>query len=148
MRKIDYNTDFYTWALYHAQLLRDGKLSELDVEHLIEELEDMGRSSQHELENRLVVLLGHLLKWGHQSEHRSSSWRGSINEQRLQIKRKLRKNPGLQPRLPEAVVEAYPDAVELAAKDTGIPTNLFPQACPYSLEEIMDGDFYPGVNEE
>jgi hypothetical protein len=81
---VDYETDFYHWALHNAQLLKEGKFSELDVEHLIEELEEMGNNRQ-ELASRFMVLIGHLLKWEYQPNHRSSSWESSINEQRLQI---------------------------------------------------------------
>ena len=86
---IDYETDFYAWALHNAQLLRQGRWSEIDVEHLAEELEDMGNNKQ-ELASRFIVLIGHLLKWEYQPTHRSSSWQGSINEQRLQINRLIR----------------------------------------------------------
>ena len=58
----EYDTDFYAWALHNAQLLRERRFSELDVEHLIEELEDMGNNKQ-ELTSRFIVLIGHLLKW-------------------------------------------------------------------------------------
>ena len=81
---VDYETDFYSWALHNAKLLKEGKFAELDVDHLIEELEDMGNNRQ-ELASRFMVLIGHLLKCEYQPTHRSSSWEGSINEQRLQI---------------------------------------------------------------
>jgi hypothetical protein len=70
---IDYENDFSAWALYNAQLLREGKFAELDVEHLIEELEDMG-NNRPELANRFIILIAHLLKWEYQPDNRSSSW--------------------------------------------------------------------------
>ena len=81
-----YAQDFYTWAMRNAELLRQGRLQEIDVEHLAEELESMGRRERHELVSRLKILLGHLLKWQFQPAYRSSSWRGSIVEQRLQVR--------------------------------------------------------------
>ena len=60
---IDYEKDFYSWALHHAQLLREGRFAELDIEHLAEELEDMGKSDRRSLENRCIILIAHLLKW-------------------------------------------------------------------------------------
>jgi len=141
-KAVDYETDFYYWALHNAQLLKEGKFSELDVEHLIEELEDMGNNRQ-ELASRFMVLIGHLLKWEHQPNHRSSSWEGSINEQRLQINWLIQDKPSLKPNLLPAVTKAYPQAVKLAAKDTKLPQTQFPQECPYTLEQLLDEDFYP-----
>lgn len=138
---VDYETDFYHWALHNAQLLKEGKFSELDVEHLIEELEDMGNNRQ-ELASRFMVLIGHLLKWEYQPNHRSS-WEGSINEQRLQINWLIQDKPSLKPNLLPAVTKAYPQAVKLAAKDTNLPQTQFPQECPYTLEQLLDEDFYP-----
>ncbi len=140
---VDYETDFYSWALHNAQLLKEGKFAELDVEHLIEELEDMG-NNRHELASRFMVLIGHLLKWEYQPNHRSSSWEGSINEQRLQINWLIQDKPSLKPNLLPAVTKAYPKAVKLATKDTKLPPTQFPQACPYTLEQLLDEDFYPG----
>ena len=144
----DYETDLYAWALYNAQLLREGRLSEIDVEHLVEELEDMGKGDRQELESRLAVLIGHLLKWAYQSDYRSNSWRSSINEQRMRITRKIRKNPNLKPYLPAAIVDAYSDAVTLASDDTGFPTSTFPKICPYSQEQLLARDFFPTRTED
>lgn len=139
---IDYKIDFYHWALHNAQLLKEGKFSELDVEHLIEELEDRG-NNRPELASRFMVLIGHLLKWEYQPNHRSSSWEGSINEQRLQINWLIQDKPSLKPNLLPAITKAYPQAVKLAAKDTKLPQTQFPQECPYTLEQLLDEDFYP-----
>ena len=65
-----YERDFYAWANKQAALLRAGKLSEADVEHIAEEIESMGRAEKRELINRLAVLLSHLLKWQYQPGHR------------------------------------------------------------------------------
>lgn len=139
----DYETDFYAWALHNAQLLREGRLSELDVEHLAEELESMGKRDRRELISRFKILLGHLLKWQYQPDYRGRSWRGSIIEQRSEIKELIKENPSLRPYLPDSIIDAYSKAVELATKETRLSINTFPRECPYSLEKILDDDFYP-----
>ena len=58
-----YEYDFYTWAMTNARLLREGKLEQIDIEHLAEELEGMGKTQQRVLISRLTVLLAHLMKW-------------------------------------------------------------------------------------
>ena len=60
--RMSYETDFHAWAMHNAELLRQGRLTDLDVEHIAEELESMGASERRELLSRLQVLLLHLLK--------------------------------------------------------------------------------------
>jgi hypothetical protein len=104
----------------YAQLLREGKFSELDVEHLVEALEEMG-SSKQELASRFIILIAHLLKWEYQPDYHSSRWERSIDEQRAQIDLLLQDKPSLKPGLIEAVNKAYSRAVKLAAKETKLP---------------------------
>jgi predicted ATP-grasp superfamily ATP-dependent carboligase len=46
-----YEEDFYGWAINTAQLLKDGKMHELDFENIIEEIEALGRSEKSQLRN-------------------------------------------------------------------------------------------------
>ena len=77
-------------------LLRIGQFSALDIEHLAEEIEDVGRSEQRELTHRMAILLAHLLKWQYQPERRSTSWALMIDGQRERIRRRLQKTPSLK----------------------------------------------------
>jgi uncharacterized protein DUF29 len=126
-----YHHDFYTWTHEQAALLKEGRLDELDIEHLIEELEDMGTSRERELENRLGILLAHLLKWQYQPERCSRGWEATIKEQRRRIERVLRKNPGLKSYLDETFENAYGDARLIAVRETGLEENTFPEDCPF-----------------
>lgn len=138
-----YEHDIHAWTQQTAELLRQGRFQELDIEHLVEELETMGRRDRQELVSRLKILLGHLLKWQYQPAHRSSSWRGSILEQRLRIRDLLHDSPSLKPFLAEAAMAAYEDGVRLASKETGVPLMQFPKALPYALEPLLDDDWLP-----
>jgi hypothetical protein len=60
---VEYQQDFYSWVCRNVELLRNGKVSEIDVENIAEELDAMGKSQQRELINRLKILFAHLLKW-------------------------------------------------------------------------------------
>jgi hypothetical protein len=142
---VDYDTDFHAWALHNAKLLRQGKFAELDVEHLAEELESMGKTNKRELTSRFKILLAHLLKWQYQPDYRGRSWRSSIVEQRSEISELTAENPSLKPLFNEVIADAYLKAIKFAAKETGLLVNTFPQKCPYSLEQIVDDDFYPEV---
>jgi hypothetical protein len=138
-----YDQDFYAWANEQAGLLREGRLSEADIEHIAEEIESMGKSEKRELVSRLTILLLHLLKWQHQPAFRSPSWRLTLEEQRNQLEDHLADNPSLKSSLGETLVAAYRNAVLGAARETGKDRNVFPVACPWSLEQLMDPDFYP-----
>ena len=138
-----YDRDFLKWTIQNARLLRAGKLHEADIEHIAEEIEDMGKSQQRELESRMVVLLAHLLKWRLQTEFRGSSWRSTANTQRREIRRLLRQMPSLRRRLDDGILELYTDAVEAAMDETGLAKKCFPAACPFPLNQILDTTFFP-----
>jgi len=92
---VTYEADFQAWVMSNARLLREGKLTELDAEHIAEELESMGASERRELLYRLQVLLLHLLKYQYQPERRGKSWLLTINHQRTAIERLLEQSPSL-----------------------------------------------------
>lgn len=140
---VEYNQDFYGWINHNVALLRHGQLAEIDIENLIEELESLGKRDRRELESHFRILLAHLLKWQYQPEHRCGSWRGSIVEQRLQITKHLKDSPSLKNYLSSSKDEAYPDAIKIAETETELDKSLFPVTCSYSLEDILDNEFYP-----
>ena len=138
-----YERDFYAWANEQAGLIRAGNLAAVDLEHIAEEIESMGKAEKRELVSRLAVLLLHLLKWQHQPERRGSSWEGTIRVQRRDLADHLDDNPSLKSKLPEAVDRAYGNAALLAPGETGLSKATFSTVCPWSFEQIMDGDFWP-----
>jgi hypothetical protein len=69
-----------------AELLKAGKLSDLNTEHLIEEIEAMGRGERRELTQRFEVLSTYLLKWRYQPEFRGRGWQLTIIERRRRIR--------------------------------------------------------------
>ena len=135
--------DISAWAQKTASLLKRGRFGEIDVEHLVEELESMGRRDRQELVSRLKILLAPLLKWQYQPTHGSSAWRGSILEQRLRIRELLSDVPSLKPFLDQAIDQAYPDGKTLAAKETGLSATQFPIKQPYRLDALREDDWWP-----
>ncbi|MBI1926080.1 DUF29 domain-containing protein [Candidatus Poribacteria bacterium] len=129
--------------MQNAQLLRQGHLSEIDVEHIAEELESMGKSERRELMGRLSVLMSHLLKWLFQPELRSNSWKYTIEEQRSAVTDLLEDSPSLRHELEDRLAKAYTNAVLQAARETGLAKARFPEQCPFSLDQIRDDDFWP-----
>ncbi len=137
-----YDQDLLAWIEQQAEHLRAGELDRLDLEHAIEELDDMARSLRRELKHRLRILLAHLLKWQHRPRRRSRSWLATIADQRDQIADLLEENPSLRRKLEPAARAAYPQACKRAAIETGLPRATFPGDLPYDLGHIMgeEGD--------
>jgi hypothetical protein len=131
-------TDLYSWALRQAELLRAGRLSEIDPAGIAEEIDDVGDEQYDKLESALRVLMLHLLKWDHQPTMRSRSWTMTVREQRRRALRQLKKNPGLKSRLDEALADAYEDARDEASSETGLPLRAFPETRPFEYAEIME----------
>jgi hypothetical protein len=140
-----YEQDVVAWANEQAALLRAGKLSAIDIEHIAEEIEDVGKSEQRELASRMAVLLAHLLKWQFQPERRGSSWQATLRIQRDGIERRLRKTPSLKPMLKDAewISDMWGDACQVAANEAGIGVSIFPEACPWPMEAVLSRDFFP-----
>jgi Domain of unknown function DUF29 len=132
-----YDTDYVAWLEEQVAHLRAGRISALDVDNVAEELESLMRSQRQQLENRLEVLILHLLKWGHQPDQRSNRRRASVAEQRARIRRLLRDSPSLKRSLEEAAREVYPEAVEQAAIETQLSETAFPSRLPYAVEQIF-----------
>lgn len=128
-------------------MLREEHWESLDIENLVEEIESLGRQERRELENRLEILLGHLLKWQFQPKMRSRSWFLTLREQRRKITRLLEKNPSLKPYLAEAVQEMYPDGRDLAMREADLADSCFPGECPYSIEQVLMPEFLPDTSE-
>jgi hypothetical protein len=138
-----YHRDFHAWAMRNAELIRQGRLAEIDGEHVAEELESMGKSQQRALGSRLTVLLAHLLKWRHQPGGHGASWRNTITLQRIELEELLEENPSLRPMLPAVAPGAYRKARLWAANETQLDLGTFPTGCPFGLEEMLDEDFWP-----
>jgi hypothetical protein len=136
-----YDRDFYSWSLEQARLVREGRWGAIDRENVAEEIESLSREQFNKLESAIRVLLVHMLKWDHQPALRSRSWALSIEEQRIELDDVLGDNPGLRPRIGEAIARAYRRARLEAARETGLDEERFPAQCPYSWDDIVAREF-------
>ena len=138
-----YEADFYQWSLEQARLLRSREWKSVDVEHLAEEIEDMGKGVRREWESCLKVLIVHLLKWVFQPELRGVSWQLTIQEQRDQLHELLADNPSLKNQMTASLERTYPRAVKRTALETSLMEETFPTECPFRLEDILNESFWP-----
>ena len=128
-----YDRDFHAWTHEMAEALRSSQWEGLDVGNLVEEIESLGRRERQELENRLAVLLGHLLKWQYQSTERSNSWRATIREQRRRISKLLIESPSLKSYRSTALLDAYLNGLDLEFKRPIYPMKPFRRSARTSL---------------
>jgi hypothetical protein len=140
---VDYDEDLYGWAMHNAQLLRQKRFAEIDYEHIAEELEDMGKSERRALESHVKNVLLHWLKWRFQPALRGASWRQSIRNGRIAIDKIFRDSPSLKSRLADIVTQEYTNAREDAVDETGMEQRCFPNPCPFSIEQLVDKDYWP-----
>jgi Domain of unknown function DUF29 len=138
-----YETDFYAWTRQQARLLRERRWDDVDLENVAEEIETLGRSDKRQIESRLRVLMAHLLKWKYQPGLRSPSWSGTITDERLRIEDMLKESPSLKRYPAKVFLRHYLGARLKASAQTGIAFDLFPEECPFTIEEVLDVDFFP-----
>ncbi|MBB1074712.1 DUF29 domain-containing protein [Rhodoferax sp. 4810] len=143
MQPHNYDDDVIAWANEQAQFLRSGRFDCLDIQHLADEIEDVGKSEQRELAHRMAVLLTHLLKWYYQPERRGASWARTIREQRRALTLRLKRTPSLKAMLrdPDWWEEMWADAVAAAIAETGL--NIFPEHCAWTPNEILTPEWLP-----
>ena len=145
MTTITYESDIIAWAQEQVRLLKAGQFDALDIEHIADEIEDVGKSEQRELESRMAVLLSHLLKWSVQPQRRGSSWIATIRTLREGIDRRIKKTPSLKRSLSDEDwwADAWDDARTKASDETLIPFDRLPKTCPWTVEQVLHDEFFP-----
>lgn len=145
MATSNYDGDIVAWAIEQARFLRAGLFSQLDIEHIAEEIEDVGKSEKRELASRMAVLLAHLLKCQHHPERQGNSWRRTIKEQRNVIAICIKRTPSLKAELNDGDwwSGVWSDAVAKASEETGLDD--FPESCPWTIDAILDPAWLPSL---
>ena len=138
-----YSTDVVAWASEQARLIRAGRFDLLDLEHIAEEIEDVGKSEQRELANRMAALLALLLKWQYRPDRRGNSLARTIKERRKGVLIRLEEAPSLKNNLTETKWwdGVWADALAQANNETGVDT--LPEICPWSEAEVLGEGWLP-----
>ncbi|WP_375515282.1 DUF29 domain-containing protein [uncultured Nostoc sp.] len=148
-----YDRDLQYWIEQTIQQLQNREFESLDIEHLIEELIDLGKAEKNALKSNLTILLAHLIKLMVQHDvpdMMKGSWYGSVLEHRQRVLNNLSDTPSLKNFLEEVIEKAYSDGRKLAIKEgklakfgVRVPEESeYPVVCPFSVEQILDEDFY------
>jgi hypothetical protein len=140
-----YSQDIVAWAQEQAGFIRAGRFDLLDIEHIADEIDDVGKSEARELTSRMSVLIAHLLKYQYQPERRSASWELTIREQRKRILSRLKKTPSLKAYFiaDDRFDDAYLDGRLTAEKETGL--ECFPTSCAWHIDQVLtdEDDWLP-----
>jgi hypothetical protein len=144
-----YDTDFHAWTHEQAAKLRRlaGARSnvDLDLEHLAEEVEDLGSEQRHKVESFLENVIEHLLKLEHSpAELPRNVWRRDVFKARAELLRRLTASlrNHLEATLPQRHRLARRTALLGLEQDHVDPAAL-PEDCPYTLEHLLDADWLP-----
>ena len=139
-----YDTDFAEWTRRTAGQLRRGRPAEVDLEHVAQEIEDLGKGERSAVRSQLRRMLVHLMKARIQPERAGASWRGSVANARIEILDHFGDSPSLRKHAESNLQRIYREAVELALVETNLDGRVanpdIPEECPYTLDALLEGD--------
>ena len=137
-----YDMDYAAWAIEQVALLRAGRLNDVDIANIAEEIEGMVKAEYRSLSSRMRVLIEHLLKWRFQPARRGDSWYTTIDEQRHEIEDILKDSPSLRRKFgdEEWLSRIWQRAQRSAQRRTGID---MPAHWIWTVQQVLDFDFLP-----
>ncbi|MBY0335505.1 MAG: DUF29 domain-containing protein [Acetobacteraceae bacterium] len=151
-----YEEDFFAWTQDQAARLRalppEARGNGLDVEHLAEEIEDMGKRDRRSAMSRLRMVLVHLRKLAASATHEPRGhWRGELRGFRRGLEVVLEDSPSLR----RYVADQYPDAWNAAVREAADALEAFGDVggqemieamsdTPFDLtSQVLNPDWYP-----
>lgn len=145
-----YETDFYEWTQRQASALRrlatERANTELDLENLAEEIDDVGKNRKHEVESRLETIIEHVLKLAFSPAWEpTNQWKRTLRVHRRDLLAILEDSPSLWRFAEEELAHAYKHAAG-QARLSHIDLTLapIPSECPFLFrEELLDQDWFP-----
>jgi Domain of unknown function DUF29 len=138
-----YDTDYNLWLEETIAQIQCGDLANVNVEHLIEELEGLAGRDRRELESRLQVLLEHILKRVYiNSASDNRGWEITIRTQRQELSRLLKQSPSLKHYFDQEFDAVYRDALNTVRED--YPSTNFPDAWQFSsdIDAMLEENFW------
>ena len=144
-----YEADFYAWTQDQARRLREAAAARvnlpLDFENLAEEVESMGRSDARAVNSALTRIIEHVLKLEYSpAREPRGGWEDSVSIQRDHALADLSDSPSLYGKIDLA--GAYRRALIVGKRGLGrdgIAPPKLPSECPYTLDQLLDPDWWP-----
>ena len=141
-----YDRDFYAWTQQQAALLRAGRLTDIDLEHLVEEVEDLGSEQQRAVRSHLRHLIVHLVKLRcSPADDPRRGWKDEVRNARGEIEDRLDHSPSLRSHLDELSSAVWPRARQQAVGQMADYREHpdVPADCPFTLGQMLDDDYWP-----
>jgi hypothetical protein len=139
MREAPYDQDILAWSDQQAELLRrlakGERVNGIDWAHVVEEIEDVGLSELNAVRSLLRQMMVHLLKCAFWAEHAAvRHWREEVVA--FQADAEQRFAPSMRQRID--LDRLFAVAVrQVAASDLGDAGRNMPDACPWSLDQLL-----------
>ena len=144
-----YDEDIYAWAQHQARVLRGlaganlGLPNDLDLEHVAEEIEEVGNEQRYAVESGLVQVFVDLIKLVALPEDQAvRHWTKEADA--FLDTAESRYRPSMRRAL--NLAELWSRACRLAARALEIDGHAvpaLPKECPFGLEELVSGEADP-----
>jgi len=141
-----YEQDFNLWLDETVKKLKSGKLNDIDLENLIEEIEDLGNSNKHALSSYMRQLLRHLLKiqyWESERDYCLRGWNTEVTNFRFEIASILRRNPSLRSQCLETFEGEYQKSRKIFIEESQVNSTLVPESPPFTIDQALDPNWQP-----
>ncbi len=140
-----YDQDYFLWLQETYKMLENNKIDQLDLEHLKEEILGLGNEQRRKVDSYLRQLLIHLLLyqyWDAEKDRCAKGWQNEIDNFRFELELLL-KSKTLYNYFLQEIEIIYIKARRQAIKKSELPSNRFPESCPFSAESILNPEFLP-----
>ncbi|MFM7384150.1 MAG: DUF29 domain-containing protein [Microcystaceae cyanobacterium] len=140
-----YESDYLAWITVTTSQLKQKQFDQLDYENLVEELEDLGKEQRNKVDSYLRQLLIHLLLyayWESEKNYCAKGWAAEIDNFRFELELLL-KSKTLYNYFLSEINFIYAKAKKQVIKKTELPQDVFPQSCPFAVDQILNPDFFP-----
>jgi Domain of unknown function DUF29 len=136
-----YDDDFYQWTQQQATAIRAGNWEAIDRKHLAEEVEDWWKTDSARLRQALQDICVWLLAYTYAPEQRQAhySWYVRITSLRVDLEVITDIWSNLAVRAQDMLPKAYARSREQAPQESGLPLETFPETCPWTLEQVLNG---------
>jgi Domain of unknown function DUF29 len=141
-----YDADFYAWSRQQADLLRSGRFRELDLEHLIEEVDDLGGALKRSVRSRMGTIIEHLSKLEYSpAQDPRGGWYDTVIGQRRDLVDEL--TPSIRREIEPDFIKLYDRAradaaTSLRKHGEARAADALPADCPYSFDQVTS-DWLP-----
>ena len=133
-----YEKDYHLWLEETIKLLKEKEFNQIDLDHLIEELESLSRRDKAKVVSLLKQIIIHLLFlqfWTEEIQDNQNHWEAELIAFSDQLNRLLTTN--LRNYLESELETVYQNAVKIAAKKMNYNVNQFPEQCPYTIDRLL-----------